>query len=93
MDENPERCRYYPDEETTPLSKAVREAVEAHGSTSLSADELALYEHINPDALDTLFDESVGGDVDVSVQLNLPNVTVSVWSDGGIDIRVTDRTR
>jgi hypothetical protein len=91
MDENPERRRYYPDEEKSPLSETIREAVEAHENTSLSVDELALYEHINPDALDMLFDESVDGDVGISVQLNLPNVTVRVWSDAGIDFRVTDR--
>jgi len=91
MDENPERRRYYPDEENTPLSETIREAVEAHENASLSVDELTLYEHINPDALDLLFDQGGDSAVPISVQLNLPNVTVSIWSDGGIDVRVTDR--
>lgn len=89
MDSHPERRRYYPEEENVPLSEAVREAIEAHESTSLSADELRLYDHINPDAIDMLFQDTA--DVDVSVQINLTNVTVSVWSDGGIDIRVSDK--
>lgn len=88
MDEHPERRRYYPDEDI-PLSEAVREAVEAHEDTSVSADELYLYDHINPEAIDMLFKETT--DVDISVQINLTNVTVSIWSDGGIDIRVTDK--
>ena len=89
MDESPERKRYYPDEENVPLSTAVREALEAHENSSLSADELRLYNHVNPEAIDVLFSDTA--DVDVSVQINLTNVTVSIWSDGGIDIRVTDK--
>jgi hypothetical protein len=87
MDENPERRRYYPDDAETPLSQAVLEAVEAHESASLSADEFALYEHVNPDAIDMLFKDT---DVPISVRIRLDNVDVSIWSDGGIDIRVVD---
>lgn len=36
-----------------------------------------------------LFSDTAG--VDVSVQINLTNVTVSIWSDGGVDIRVSDK--
>lgn len=89
MDRHPERRRYHPGEEDVPLSVAVREALEAHENTSLSADELQLYNRINPDAIDSLFADTAG--VDVSVQINLTNVSVSIWSDGGVDIRVTDK--
>lgn len=89
MDEHPERRRFYPVEENVPLSEAVLEAVKAHENSSLSADEFGLYDHINPDAIDMLFRDTA--DVDVTVQIDLENVTVSIWSDGGIDIRVTDR--
>ena len=88
MSGHPERRRYYPEEENVPLSEAVREAIEAHENSSLSLDELRLYDHIDPEAIDMLFTDTAG--VDVSVQINLTNVTVSIWSDGGIDIRVTD---
>lgn len=89
MDEDPERRRYYPVEEDVPLSEAVREAVAAHDDSSLSPDEFDLYDNINPDAIDMLFTDTA--DTDVSVQIDLTNVTVSIWSDGGIDIRVTDK--
>lgn len=89
MAESPERRKYYPDEEETPLSVAVLDAVEAHENASLSADQFRLYEHVNPDAIDQLFTGTAG--VDISVQIHLDNVTVSIWSDRGIDIRVTDR--
>lgn len=84
-----ERRRYYPDRESVPLSQVVREAIEAHEHSKLSTDELALYDHINPEAIDMLFQDTA--DVDVSVQINLTNVTVSVWSDGGVDVRVTEK--
>ncbi|WP_415380594.1 HalOD1 output domain-containing protein [Halosimplex sp. TS25] len=88
MDTDPERRRYYPEAENVPLSEAVREAIAAHDDASLSTTDLALYDHVDPDALDGLF--RTDGDVDVSVQIRLEDVTVSVWSDGGVDIRVTD---
>ncbi|WP_336003109.1 HalOD1 output domain-containing protein [Halorientalis halophila] len=89
MDDHPERRRYYPVEENVPLSEAVREAVQDHEHSSLSMDELTLYDTINPDAIDMLFEDTT--DLDVSVQINLTNVTVSIWSDDGIDIRVTEK--
>lgn len=91
MDEHPERRRYYPVEENVPLSEAVREAIEDHEKASLSADELDLYKQINPEAIDILFQDTTDTDVEISVQINLENVTVSIWSDHGIDIRVTDK--
>lgn len=89
MASDPERRRYYPDEENVPLSEAVREALQAHENSSLSADELELYDHINPEAIDTLFQDTAG--IDISIQIHLTNVTVSLWSDGGVDIRVADK--
>lgn len=88
MDRQPERRRYYPNEENVPLSEVVREAIEAHDSASLSADELNLYDSINPEAIDDLFRDNAA--VDVTVRIELTNVTVSIWEDGGIDVRVTD---
>jgi len=89
MATNPERRRYYADEENVPLSEAVREALSAHEHSSVDADELELYSHVTPEAIDTLFQDTA--DVDVSVTIDLTNVTVSIWSDGGVDIRVTDK--
>ncbi|QLH84043.1 HalOD1 output domain-containing protein [Halosimplex pelagicum] len=89
MDPNAERRTYYPEEENVPLSEAVREAVVAHESVSMSGEEFRLYDHIERDALDSLFRDDA--DVDVSVQIRLTDVAVSIWGDGGVDIRVTDR--
>ena len=88
MATDPERRRYYPEEENVPLSVAVREAVAAHERSSLATDEFDLYDHVDPDALDALFGPD--SEAAVSVQIYLDDVTVSVWSDGGVDIRVTD---
>ncbi|RDI72855.1 HalOD1 output domain-containing protein [Halopelagius longus] len=88
MDDHPERRRYYPDDEDIALSEVVLEAVQAHENASFEDDEFPLYDHIHPDAIDMLFKDTSG--VDVSVRIHLTNVTVSLWSDGGVDIRVTD---
>ena len=89
MDENRERRRYYPDEEDAPLSQTVLEAVEAHDDSTLAADEFRLFDHVDPEAIDMLFRDSAG--IDISVRFDLTNVTVSIWSDGGVDVRVTDK--
>ena len=91
IDDSSERRRYYPNEDNVPLSTAIYEAIDAHEDASLTRDELDLFQHVNPEAIDMLFRDSVDGEVDISVQFNLTNVTVSVWSDGGIDIRVTEK--
>jgi len=91
IDDSSERRRYYPDEDNVPLSTAIYEAIDAHEDASLTRDELDLFQHVNPEAIDMLFRDSVDGEVDISVRFNLTNVTVSVWSDGGIDIRVTEK--
>lgn len=81
MDPNPERRRYRVAEENVPLSEVVREAVDAHGT----ADSLG--DHVDVESIDRLF---TGSDVAVSLRLVLPDVTVSIWNDDGVDIRVAD---
>lgn len=81
--------RYYPEEENVPLSEAVREAARAHDDASLTADEFDLFERVDPESLDTLFTDAAGADI--SVRIDLPDTSVTIWSDGGIDIRVADR--
>lgn len=88
MDDRTERRRYYPGDEDTALSEVILEAVQAHESASFRDDEFTLYDHIHPDAIDMLFKDTSG--VEVSVQIHLTNVTVSLWSDGGVDVRVTE---
>jgi len=51
-------------------------------------DELELYEHVDPEALNMLF--KADSEVELSVQFRLPCATVSVWNDGGNAIRVTE---
>lgn len=87
MDDTSVRRRYYPDEENVPLSVAIQEAVSVHEKSSVLADELDLYDHVDPGAIDTLFRETPG--IEISVQFRLPSATISVWS-GVVDIRVTE---
>ena len=89
MDDEVTSQRYYPEEENVPLSEAVLEAARTRDDASLTADRFDLYEHVDPESLDTLFTDPVG--TDISVRIDLPDVSVTIWSDGGIDIRVDDR--
>lgn len=91
IDDHPERRRYYPDEDNVPLSTAIQKAIESHENASFISDEFDLFQHVNPEAIDMLFTDAPESDVEISVQFNLDNVTVSVWSDGGIDIRVSEK--
>lgn len=85
--ENSYRRCYHPEDEDKPLSQVVLQVIEDHESTSLTADEFSVYEHVNPGAIDMLFADT---DVPISVQIDLENVRVGIWSDGGFDIRVVD---
>lgn len=89
MDAQSRRRRHYPVAENVPLSEAVREAVREHDSSEAAVDEAALYDSVGIESVDHLF--AGLGDASVSVQLSLPNVTVSIWNDTPVDIRVTDR--
>lgn len=90
-DENVERRVYHPDSEFTSLSEAILEAVDAHESGEIDRGSFRLYDSVDPDALDGLFREDA--DADLTVQFNIDDVTVSLWGDGGVDVRVTDRYR
>lgn len=76
IDDASERRRYYPDEENVPLSAAIQEAIRAHEESSVLTDDLDLYDHLDLEAIDTLFRGS--SDVEISVQFRLPTATVSV---------------
>lgn len=91
MDSNPERRRHYQNEENVPLSEAVREAVDAHENAEAVMDEAALYDSLDIETIDQLFTDT--GDVSLSVQIQLPNVTVGIWRNDAVNIRVTDDER
>ena len=88
MAERAEQRRYYPGEENVPLSVASERAVRATESAPSLRDEFEPYDRGSADAIDIPFTSTDG--VDTSVQIRLPDVTVAVWSDGGVDSRVTD---
>ena len=90
-DENAERRVYRPGSEFTSLSETIVEAVDAHENEEIGRDSFRLYDSIDPDALDDLFREDA--DADLTVQFDVDGVTVSLWGDGGVDVRVTDRRR
>lgn len=87
-DSDSERRHHYQNWENVPLSEAVLEAVDAHESAEAVVDEAALYERLDIETLDQLFTDT--GDVALSVALHLPNVTVGIWQNGPVNIRVAD---
>lgn len=90
MNDHTERRRYYPVEENVPLSESIREAIHAHERAADGSDDRERYEHVDAEAIDSLFGSATETDVDVSLHLDLEEVSVGVWSDAGIDIRVSD---
>lgn len=83
-----ERDVHYPSEEQ-PLSDTVLEAIERYRGTDLTEDNFALYDDVDPDALDDLFREDA--DANTTVQFNTDSVTVTLQGDGGVEIQVTPR--
>lgn len=84
--ENDVSDRYYPDENRA-LSDAVLEAIEKHQGRDLTKGSFQLYDDVDPDALDRIFREDANADT--TIQFDTGDVTVTLWGDGGVEIRVT----
>lgn len=86
--QNQERDVYHP-EDGKDLSTAILEAIEKQKGTDLTEADFRLYDDINPDALNELFRQDANADT--TVQFNTDDVTVTLWGDGGVELRVTPR--
>lgn len=85
MGRGEERDRYYP-EEDRPLSEAILDLIEEQREENLIDADFRLYDDINPDALNRLFQEDAEGET--LVKFDTGGMTVKLWSDGAIDIHV-----
>ncbi|MFH5802115.1 HalOD1 output domain-containing protein [Haladaptatus sp. CMAA 1911] len=87
MGETEESEVYYPHEDRS-LSHAVLSALgEAH-ETAITDAEFTLYDHIDPDALDSLF--QADADATIRVAFTIEDYVVTIWGDKGIHIHVRD---
>jgi hypothetical protein len=78
---------YYPHENRS-LSQAVLSALEEVHETAITDAEFTLYDHINPDALDSLF--QADADATIKVVFTIEAYVVTIWGDEGIHIHVRD---
>lgn len=81
---------YHPDEdEEEELSTVIMKTIERQQRELLPEAEFRLYDDINPDALNNLFrDDARGG---TTVKFTTDGVTVTLWGDGAIAIKVAPR--
>jgi hypothetical protein len=71
------------------LSTTILEAIEDQKDEDLSEADFRLYDDIDPDALDNLFRKDANADT--TVEFNTDDVTVTLWGDGTVRIRVEPR--
>lgn len=90
MAEDQQRRKYHPRQENIPLGEAIREAIAAH-ETAENTDVAALDENFDIQALNRFV--SSADEILISLELRLPNVTVEIWSNGGVTIEVTENSR
>ena len=83
------RDSYSPDQGRS-LTDAVLDAIEECKGEDLLRSDFVLYEDINPDALDTLFRHDA--QPRTRVGFSTDGVRIELWGDGGVEIRVEDRT-
>lgn len=83
------RRRYDPSRPDSSLSEVVLRAIDSHKDDALSRENHRLYDQVDPDALDNLFKEDANGNL--TVQFSYDGVNVSLWGDGTVEVRVTDR--
>lgn len=92
--DNPEhattvRASYSPNQDRS-LTEAVLDAIEDYKGEDLLRTDFILFEDVNPDALDCLFRRDA--QPRTTVAFSTDGVDVELWGDGGIEIRVTDRS-
>lgn len=83
------RGTYTPDQDRT-LTEAVLDAIEKCKGSDLLRTDFALYEDINPDAINNLFRHDANPRTRVAFMTD--DVRVELWGDGGVEIRVENRT-
>lgn len=88
MNDDETRREYRPREDRS-LSDAVLDAIQEYRNEDISKGDFRLYDDVDPDALDDLFREDANANT--TVAFNTDDVTVTLWGDGGVEIRVTSR--
>ena len=87
-DENTVGDVHYPGDDRD-LSTAILEIIDAEMGEYVTDGEFRLYDDIDPQALNNLFQEDARGDT--TVQFNTDGVTVTLWGDGAVAYRIAPR--
>lgn len=87
---NHERDRYYPDGDRT-LSTAILEAIETHKDEDITKANFQLYDAIDPDALNNLFQKHTTADT--ALEFTVDDVTVTLRENRAIDIQITSQDK
>lgn len=77
---------YDPDQDRS-LSGAILDAIASYRDEDLTESEWTLYDDVDPDALDNIFQE--GPQPDTVVEFDTRGVRVMLWRDNGVEIWVT----
>ena len=72
------------------LTEALLDAIGRCKGDDLRRSDFVLYEDVDPDALDSLF--RTDARPRTTVTFTTDGVEVELWGDGGVEIRVTDRS-
>ena len=80
----------YTPEQDRSLTEAILDTIEKCKGEDLLQTDFVLYEDINPDALNNLFRHDA--QPRTRVAFTTGGVRVELWGDGGVEIRVEERT-
>jgi hypothetical protein len=83
------RDTYTPEQDRS-LTEAILDTIEKCKGEDLLRTDFVLYEDINPDALNNLFRHDA--QPRTRVAFTTDGVQVELWGDGGVEIRVEERT-
>jgi hypothetical protein len=72
------------------LTEAILDAIEKCKEEDLLRTDFVLYEDVNPDGLNNLFRHDA--QPRTRVAFTTDGVQVELWGDGGVEIRVEERT-
>lgn len=86
--DNVERYEYYPSEGRC-VTEAILLGIERHTDQDLRHVEFQLYDDIDPDALNRLFENDSSG---IALQFDTDGVTVQLHGDCPVEIQIASRS-
>lgn len=88
MGDQPAHQKYYPEMENVPFGEALREAISTHEDATIQDLDM-LSEDFDIEAINRVVSSTA--EISIALELRLENVTIDVWNNDAVHVRVTKK--